>query len=142
MGPVYSPPTAAVPAPAPVFASNISLSLSSSENSDTIDMRDELIGIPSGATINWSESESDADFSARINSSGTLTVTRVGTTAGSGVVNVTASYTINGVTGPATSVNVSVTIAALPQVSASLNNYMPRVGDILVCTVTGGFWGY
>ena len=112
----YATTTTEVPAatpPRPSFESNISLSLSDSETSDTIDMEDELTNVPSGADINWSETERDADFSARISSSGILTVTRSGTSSGSGIVTVTASYTVDGVTGPSRSVAVSITIAAL-----------------------------
>ena len=55
----------------------------------------------------------------------------------------TASYTIGGVTGPARSVSVSITIAALPEaLSATLNDFTPAINQTLRCTASGGTGSY
>ena len=127
--------------PAPIFSSIPGLTMGSTQSAVNVDARSYLTNLPAGATISWSYGlDSVTSATAVTSEGGIFRLTRTGTNGDTGTGTVTARYTVDGVQGPAASANFAITVeeASVDTPTAFLNNYMPRVGDILVCTVTGG----
>lgn len=128
---------------APIWRSQGNLNIGTG-NSATRNMRNELIGVPAGVTIQYSFStrSRDINFTGSSSSTGRLTVNRRTTQSGSVTVTVTARYLNQGIPGEASSVDITVTFSA--QVQAPVWTGTPgnvACNDRYPVTVGGLNWG-